>query len=217
LNRDNSPDWRRKIADSPLASQLLGNEALEHSIDRALVKWDGRDIWLFAYGSLIWNPQVKFEEARIGVVHGYHRSFCLWSRINRGTPEKPGLVLALDRGGSCGGLAYRIAARHVREELAHLWQREMLLGSYHPMWVNFRSKEQQAWPALAFVINRDCSGYAGRLSDAVMLTALKSACGRYGTCADYLARTVEGLRLHGIKDHRLMRLHKLMIQSEEPS
>ena len=204
-------DWRKNFAESPMGRQLLTAADLTASIEEALQRWDSsHDLWIFAYGSLLWNPQMQFEEMRVGRVHGYHRSFCLWSRINRGTPERPGLVLGLDRGGSCGGLAYRVAARRVKSELAGLWEREMLLGSYHPSWVHFRSGSMKT-PALTFVVDRLCSGYAGRLPDATMLAALRSAHGRYGSCADYMTRTVQSLAAHGIRDHRLMRLNHLLL------
>ena len=205
-------DWRKNFAESPMGRQLLTAADLTASIEEALQRWDSsHDLWIFAYGSLLWNPQMQFEEMRVGRVHGYHRSFCLWSRINRGTPERPGLVLGLDRGGSCGGLAYRVAARRVKSELAGLWEREMLLGSYHPSWVHFRSGSMKT-QALTFVVDRLCSGYAGRLPDATMLAALRSAHGRYGSCADYMTRTVQSLVAHGIHDHRLMRLNDLLLK-----
>jgi len=214
--RPSSP-WRENLVRSPLAGQLLSEAALDASISRVLREWDGNsDLWLFAYGSLIWSPQVKFEEQRVGSVHGYHRRFCLWSRINRGTPDRPGLVLGLDRGGCCGGVAYRIAAAKVRVELRGLWEREMLLGSYHPTWVNFRAGGT-AMRALAFVVNRGSSGYTGRLPESAMLEALQTACGRYGTCADYLLRTVDSLHALGIADHPLTRLGKqLRAQHQRP-
>jgi glutathione-specific gamma-glutamylcyclotransferase len=203
--RPSSP-WRENILRSPLAAQLMSDADLNASISRALRSWDGSsDLWLFAYGSLIWSPQVRFEEQRVGTVHGYHRRFCLWSRINRGTPERPGLVLGLDRGGCCGGLAYRIAADNVRAELHELWEREMLLGSYHPTWVNFRAGGK-ALRTLAFVVNRGASGYTGRLPENAMLEALQTACGRYGSCADYLLRTADSLRTLGIADRQMQRL-----------
>jgi cation transport protein ChaC len=221
---DNSPSspWRENVVRSPLAAQLLSKADLDASISRALRAWDGSsDIWLFAYGSLIWNPQVKFEEQRVGTVHGYHRRFCLWSRINRGTPDRPGLVLGLDRGGCCGGLAYRIAAADVRAELRELWEREMLLGSYHPTWVNFRTGGKTL-RTLGFVVNRGSSGYTGRLPESAMLEALQTACGRYGTCADYLLRTVDSLHALGIVDRQLLRLREqlrapLNTQATNPS
>src|SRR5262249_59692085 len=126
---------RRALERSPLAAELLSDEVLEHSLSAALSSPHRQpDVWLFAYGSLVWNPVLDFDERVVVTVHGYHRSFCLWSRINRGSPEKPGLVLGLDRGGRCTGLAYRVPARLAGGELRLLWRRRMLLGSYAPPW-----------------------------------------------------------------------------------
>jgi cation transport protein ChaC len=199
-------DWRQHIADSPLKVQLKTDAELDHSVDVTLSRRRGRgDVWLFGYGSLLWYPQVTHEEMRKGVVHGYHRGLYLWSRINRGTPTLPGLVLGLDRGGSVSGLAYRIPAAIVEAELRLLWRREMMLSSYHPRWLSFRSGSELL-EVLAFVVDRDSSGYAGPLPDARLMEVLREACGRYGTCADYVSRTVEALRKHGLHDRHLERL-----------
>ena len=212
IDKTRSSAWRDNIARSHLAAQMLSDADIAASISKALQAWDGSsDVWLFAYGSLIWNPQVRFEEQRVGIVHGYHRRFCLWSRINRGTPDRPGLVLGLDRGGCCGGLAYRIAAKNVLAEMRELWEREMLLGSYHPTWVNFRAGGEEL-RTLAFVVNRGSSGYTGRLAESAMLEALHTACGRYGSCADYLLRTVDSLQALGIVDRQLTRLHQYLLK-----
>src|SRR5260370_7544125 len=87
-------------------------------------------VWVFAYGSLMWNPEIAFAEARPGFLHGYHRSFCLYSRDYRGTPERPGLVLGLDRGGSCRGIVYRLPPDRVGETLDRIWAREMTAQVY---------------------------------------------------------------------------------------
>ena len=154
---------RRGLEASPLCDELLSEQALEDSL-QAVLRSAHRapDVWVFAYGSLIWNPVLEFDERIVVTAHGYHRSFCLWSRVNRGTPQNPGLVLGLDRGGRCSGIAYRIPQRLADDELHLLWRREMLLGSYAPRWVHVTHGER-AFRALAFVVNRDRSGYAGRL------------------------------------------------------
>jgi len=128
---------RRALEQSPLAPHVLSEEALEASLQAALRSPHRQpDVWLFAYGSLVWNPVLDYEARSVVTVHGHHRSFCLWSRVNRGTPERPGLVLGLDRGGRCTGVAYRIPRQLAESELRLLWRREMLLGSYIPRWVH---------------------------------------------------------------------------------
>ena len=206
-------DWHQHIADSHLKAQLKSDAELDDSVVATLARRrrDG-DVWLFGYGSLLWHPQVAHEETRKGVVHGYHRGLYLWSRINRGTPQRPGLVLGLDRGGSVSGLAYRIPDSISERELRALWRREMMLGSYHPRWLSFRSGSELL-EVLAFVVDRKSSGYAGPLPDADMVAALRHACGRYGTCAEYVSRTVEALRKHGLHDRRLEQLCRSLADS----
>jgi cation transport protein ChaC len=201
-------DWQQHIADSHLHGQLRSDAELDASVDETLAerRQRGGDVWLFGYGSLLWNPQVRHEEKRVGVVHGYHRGLYLWSRINRGTPQRPGLVLGLDRGGSVSGLAYRIPKQIVLDELRTLWRREMMLGSYFPRWLSFRSGRDLI-EVLAFVVDRRSSGYTGPLPESETIAVLRDACGRYGTCADYVIRTVEALRSHGLHDRRLERLY----------
>ena len=109
------------------------------SFAAALAQMDGASpIWLFGYGSLIWNPEVTYDRRFAARVHGYHRRLCLWSRVNRGTLDCPGLVAGLDRGGSCAGIVYRLPAETARDELERLWDREMFMGSYAPRWLDCR-------------------------------------------------------------------------------
>jgi cation transport protein ChaC len=190
-----------------LEAERLSGEALEESLERMLKEHagSGKAIWIFGYGSLMWNPEFDFDTRRVAVVHGYHRNFCLWSRINRGTPEQPGLVLTLERGGSCRGLAYRLARESARAQLSHLWRREMSLGSYRPRWLECRAGTD-SFEALAFVVNRECTGYTGKLPIETMVNAIATARGKYGTSADYLFRTEAALAEHGIRDENVIQL-----------
>ncbi|MDX3904726.1 MAG: gamma-glutamylcyclotransferase [Pigmentiphaga sp.] len=185
---------------------LLTPAQRQASIESALRGWDRRqDVWLFAYGSLIWKADFPLQERRMATVRGYHRSLCLWSRINRGTLAAPGLVFGLDRGGSCRGVALRIAAADVEPVFVALWEREMMMGSYHPRWLRCETAGG-AVHALAFVIDRRGSGYAGGLEEPELLGAVRRGRGRYGACLDYVRDTAHALREHGIRDHRLERL-----------
>ena len=165
----------------------------------------GGDVWLFAYGSLIWNPLIHFVEKRIGTVRGYHRCFCLWSRTGRGTVAKPGLTLGLERGGCCRGVAYRIAESQAAQELEIIWRREMLTGAYAPRWLKI---ETAGGPlhAIAFLVNRVHTRYAGRLPEEKIIAAIAEAHGPLGACATYLFNTVAHLEQLGISDRRLKRL-----------
>lgn len=160
------------------------------------------DVWVFGYGSLIWNPAFHYVEKRIARVHGYHRRFCLWTPLGRGTTENPGLMLALERGGACRGVAYRIAADAVETELDILWRREMFTGAYRPTWMSARSHAGEVC-AIAFVINREHSRYAGRLSETQVAHHIATAEGPMGPCSDYLFETVAHLAELGIRDRRL--------------
>ena len=112
------------------------------SVDDLLTDWNGsEDLWVFAYGSLIWHPGFAWRERRLATVRGYHRSLCLWSHDHRGSPDNPGLVFGLDRGGCCRGVAFQIAASDVRTVFEMLWRREMVTGAYCPRWLTCHTKE----------------------------------------------------------------------------
>jgi cation transport protein ChaC len=162
-------------------------------------------VWLFAYGSLMWNPEIAFAEARPGFLHGYHRSFCLYSRDYRGTPERPGLVLGLDRGGSCRGVVYRLPPDGVGEALDRIWAREMTGQVYRMRPVAVRTA-QGTVSAQACVVRRDSPDYAGRLSPDDAAQLLASAVGGRGSGREYLANTVRHLEELGICDALLHRI-----------
>jgi cation transport protein ChaC len=186
----------------------LSEQQLAQSLEEALSHWDRKSpVWVFGYGSLIWNPELSFDRRATARVHGYHRRLCLWSRINRGTPDCPGLVAGLDRGGSCAGVVYRVRARSLRSEFERLWVREMFMGSYRPRWLNCRLGNGGLVPALAFVVRRDAPNYAGKLSERQILSVFRrGSCGRFGTSLDYLVNCVRGLREHGLRDPHFERL-----------
>ena len=185
-------------------SRLLTDEELVASREKALVHWDRKtDLWLFGYGSLIWNPGLPAVETVRSKVHGYHRGLYLWSRVNRGTPEQPGLVLALDRGGSCSGMAFRLAAEGAEPHLDVLWRREMAMNSYRVAWLPCTLIDGRRVVALAFVMRREVSTYTGKLPDPMVRHVLGCATGRYGTTLDYVSRTVAALRECGMPDRHL--------------
>jgi cation transport protein ChaC len=170
----------------------------------------GSDVWVFGYGSLVWNPIVHHEERRVACLHGFHRSFCVWSHVNRGSLQKPGLILGLDTGGSCRGVAFRIAARRADEELRLLWRREMVLGAYSPRWATVEAGNDTL-SAIAFFANREHANYAGKLPLETVIRTLVSARGHLGTPAEYLLETVRGLIEHGVRDAYLLELRKRVL------
>lgn len=190
---------------------FLSEDQLQESMRQTLGHLPpSSDVWIFAYGSLIWNPIFRFAEQRVGTIYGWHRRFCLWAPRGRGTPENPGLVLGLDKGGSCRGIAYRIAATEVPSELLLLWRREMLMGSYLPRWVRVWDGTQKL-EAIAFVINRHHRAYAGDISLETTVNSIATATGELGSCADYLMQTINGLMSVGIQDKSLLRLRDRLL------
>ncbi len=188
--------------------RVLSDEEHRVSMRAALaLRPDCGDVWLFAYGSLIWNPTIHFLEKRIGAIRGYHRSFCLWTHAGRGTAAQPGLMLGLERGGSCRGVAYRIAEAQVETELEVIWRREMVTGSYAPRWVKVAT-DAGAVHALAFAINQEHPRYAGTLPEERVVEAITHASGQLGPCATYLFNTVAHLEALGIHDRRLSRIRE---------
>lgn len=193
------------VQSNPTAS-FLSEAELQASLSNTLQQQEpDSDVWLFAYGSLIWNPVFTFVERRMGMIYGFHRRFCLWVPAGRGTPDHPGLVLGLDRGGSCRGIAFRIAAADIPSELLLVWRREMIVGSYVPRWVRVEDGKQ-GFKAITFVINRQHRRYAGELSQETTVNSIATASGHLGSCADYLMQTVDGLLSVGIKDKYLLSL-----------
>lgn len=171
----------------------------------ARLRGSAAPIWVFAYGSLMWNPEIAFDEARPAVLYGYHRSFCLYSRDYRGTPERPGLVLGLDRGGSCRGVAYRLPADPPGAALDRLWAREMTGEVYEMRPVRPRTVAGPV-AAWAFVVRRASPDYAGRLPLDEAARLLAGAAGGRGTGRDYLLNTLRHLEALGIRDGLLHRM-----------
>lgn len=168
----------------------------------------GEDFWLFAYGSLMWNPGFAVRERCEAALYGYHRAMCMVSHHYRGTPDRPGLVLALDRGGSCRGIAYRIAGADGAAVVDYLWRREMVSGAYDHRVLQIATDGARK-QAHTFVADRGHEQYAGGLSAAETAALIRQGMGARGSCTDYLAATVAHLDELGIPDHSLHHLLKL--------
>jgi glutathione-specific gamma-glutamylcyclotransferase len=178
---------------------LMPEEERKASLARTLAAVNpGEDVWFFGYGSLMWNPAINIAASGRARIEGYHRSFCLTIGFGRGTPEKPGLMLALDEGGDCTGVAHRIAADEVQGELDILWQREMLSGAYTPIWIDAEIDGEGTRPAISFVINRDHPRYEGALSEDDVAARVAIAEGVFGSNRDYLYRMIAHLNSIGV-------------------
>jgi cation transport protein ChaC len=168
-----------------------------------LANWPpSQDLWIFGYASLIWRPEFEILEKHPTKVQGWHRALKMWSRLNRGTPECPGLVFALLSGGSCQGLVFRTPARQVRQTIEQLWLREMPNSVYTTRWLQCPTPQGQV-NALAFTLPRSSPSYTGNLSPEQYQHIFQNATGRYGTTLDYAKETFHSLKQQGIHDKAL--------------
>jgi cation transport protein ChaC len=155
----------------------------------------GQDLWVFGYASLLWRPEFEAQEQHISRVWGWHRALKMWSRLNRGCPECPGLVFALLPGGSCQGVAFRVAREQADEVLQRLWAREMPMDT-----------PRGPVKALAFTLPRSSPSFTGQLPPQTYRQIFRQARGRFGTTLDYAQQTYESLLAHGIEDRALAAL-----------
>jgi len=163
------------------------------------------DLWVFTYGSLMWDPGFRHVDVQPALLRGYHRAFCVYSNRYRGTVDRPGLVLGLDPGGACSGMAYRIAAADVAEALEALWRREMRRGVYVPRMLPVLAAARRR-NALAFLANRGHEAYAGRLALETCAAIISDCCGERGPNVEYLVNTLRQLDALGVHDQHLHRL-----------
>jgi cation transport protein ChaC len=189
------PDWRRSHEER----EATRAEALAGRLDS--------DLWIFAYGSLMWDPAIHFSEIRRATANGYHRRFCLETKGGRGSPDAPGLMAGLDYGGLCEGLVFRIEAAHVDQETEILWQREMILHGYTPTFITIETPQDEV-EALAFVVMLDGPHYLPNitLEDAAPMIAI--AQGFFGSNLEYLDNLAEHFQTMDIHDEDFVRLYE---------
>ena len=168
----------------------------------------GHDLWVFAYGSLMWRPGFEYEEMRHARVTGYRRCFCIYSVYHRGTTERPGMVLGLDRGGACEGIAYRVAAAKAIETTRYLRAREQVNGVYRELHapIELIGPPRGEVLALTYIVERAHPNYAGQLPLKVQARLILGAHGRSGANLDYMISTLRHLRELGIRERELERL-----------
>jgi len=182
-------------------------------VDRFIATAPEGEFWIFAYGSLIWNPATETDAQRIAVARGWHRSFCLFDQRYRGNPRQPGLMLCLDRGGSCRGVAYRIPGARLRDNLERLIRREMSMvpSAFPARWIKVET-ETGPLTALTFIISRGDPRYVSGLTLAERADRLAQAHGWKGSMAEYVLSTVTRLEELGIHDRNLWQLQRLIAE-----
>nr|WP_257167481.1 gamma-glutamylcyclotransferase [Bradyrhizobium sp. SRS-191] len=170
------------------------------------------DLWVFGYGSLMWRPGFDSIEQVPARLIGEHRALCVYSFVHRGTPEKPGLVLGLDRGGACRGIAFRVAADKRDETIAYLRAREQVTSVYREVtrsvWLENDTRERVS--ALVYVVDRGHVQYAGRLSPQEQLRHVRQGHGQSGANRDYVISTVKAIEAQGFRDTQLHRLATML-------
>jgi cation transport protein ChaC len=175
------------------------------------------DLWVFGYGSLMWRPGFEFIEQAPARLIGEHRALCVYSFDHRGTPEKPGLVLGLDRGGACRGIAFRVAAGRRRDTVEYLRGREQTTNVYREVmrsvWLNNEARQRVS--ALTYVVDRGHVQYAGRLSLPDQLRHVEQGHGRSGNNRDYVLSTVKSIEAQGFRDPQLHQLAVML--RDDPS
>lgn len=167
---------------------------------------DSSDLWVFGYGSLMWRPGFPFVERQHAQLHGYHRSLCIFSHVHRGTPEKPGLVLGLDRGGRCQGVAFRVVAEEAEATIHYLREREQATAVYVERRLPVRLDGGRRAEALTYIADRKHPQYAGRLSFDEIVDLVRNGEGISGRNPDYVRSTHEHLVGMGVVDPLLQRL-----------
>ena len=175
------------------------------------------DLWVFGYGSLMWRPGFEYLEKVPARLIGEHRALCVYSFVHRGTPEKPGLVLGLDRGGACRGIAFRVAEQNRAETVNYLRAREQVTSVYREVmrsvWLEDDARRRVS--ALAYVVDRGHVQYAGRLTLAEQLRHVLQGHGQSGVNRDYVLSTVKAIEAEGFRDTQLHQL-ALMLHNAHP-
>lgn len=214
---------RETLADMSLLAELRKRapadmrfstpEEIELSLNTALHDVRaGEDVYLFGYGSLMWNPAFHYSDARPATIRGWHRRFCLSSTVGRGTPQQPGLMLGLDRGGSCRGVLFRVAADGARDELRLVWRREMATGVYRARWVDAQFDGGRA-RAITFVVNHAHPRYLRGLTMPEMVRFVRTGRGHLGSCEAYVDALLAQLAAMSVRDAGMERLRAALGKS----
>jgi cation transport protein ChaC len=172
------------------------------------------DFWVFGYGSLIWNPGFEVVESHPARLFGLHRSLCIYSWVHRGTRQFPGLVLGLDKGGSCSGMAFKVHSKNREPVIEYLRERELVTKVYKESWRQIKFKSGSSEQALTFVVDRSSPQYSGLLDIEKQIEIVSSAKGNSGPNNEYLLKTVEHLKSISIRDHSLESIANIIIHDQ---
>lgn len=204
------------VADDATALALMTDAELAPGLAAAMAArpMPAEGLWVFGYGSLIWQPEFAYSERRVGTVRGYHRRFCLLQRRFRGSADNPGLVLALDAGGTCEGVAFRLTGAEAAETLLPVWRREMRGNGYLGCWVPVETAAGTI-QALTFLVNPESDRYTGPISEEAIADRIAAGAGHLGPSAEYLFRTVAACLAEGIHCPHLLTLQALVAERLE--
>ena len=187
----------------------------EETVDPLPEPDDRENFWVFAYGSLMWNPGFDYQEKMPAKLYGYHRSLCIWSWYYRGTQEDPGLVLGLDIGGSCHGMAFRVNSNQVNIALTYLHEREMINNVYLPVYRRVHVSPGETVNALTFIVRPGHPQYAGKIQAHRAAQTVNLASGQRGLNKEYVNNTISQLNHMGLEDRKLFRIQQLMVGMEK--
>lgn len=205
-DRTMRPTGSPQLRPLPALSSQERRQSLSRTLENAP---DSGPVYVFAYGSLIWDPCFASEAVEIAALDGFRRAFNFWSVLSRGTPDRPGLGLGLERGRSCHGVLFRLDGSSLDVDLEALWKREMHSAVYEPHWVPVRTPSGTR-RAISFVTATDHGQYIGELTTENAARIIAGASGEKGSCRDYLASTVDALARYGIEDAGLSALLALV-------
>jgi glutathione-specific gamma-glutamylcyclotransferase len=201
---------RIAVASIGRSDEIRTDEQIDALVEAAIAtRPDHAETWIFAYGSLMWNPTFNYSERCNTTLHGWHRRFCLRSPVSRGTPENPCLMLGLEQGKQTSGVAFRLPAGEERAELSLAFQREMFSYAYTDRWVTVETPDGPR-NAITFVANPEFLGYAGQLTNEEIAVTIATAKGSAGTCADYFFQTLEHLREFKMEDSELETIGRML-------
>jgi cation transport protein ChaC len=201
---------RARIAGQKLDLKLRSDAEIDTAVERALSsRPPSPDLWVFSYGSLMWNPLFFHAERRKATLHDWHRQYCAWTPVGRGTRASPTLVLALEAGGRTEGVAYRLPRGEEKTELTLIFRQEMFTDDYIPRWVTVDTEDGPV-QAVAFVVNAHTNRYVGPLTEEKIVEVISTARGQLGTSADYLRETMAHLSELGLSDEALAKINLLV-------